>query len=251
MVSHEFRTPLSVISMGAFMLRDYGEGMSGEERAEEIQQIHLAVGRMTGMMEDFLVHEKIQCGKMACQPARMNLEAFCRGLIPEVVNHFQPGRQIELTFDPAAREAALDEKILRHILCNLLSNAVKYSDAGQPVRLEVARVAGRPWFPEVPKTTQDQVQLTISDSGIGIPAAELAKIYDTFHRAANVGNRPGTGMGLAIVKQFVDLHQGVIRLESQEGKGTAVRVWLPLGLNPAGAVADVPPAARNEIWRGE
>ena len=236
LVSHEFRTPLSVISMGAFMLRDYSEGMSPEERAGHIQEIQLAVGRMTGMMEDFLVHEKIQCGKMACHPARMKLEAFCRGLIAEVVNHFQPGRQIELTFDPAAREVALDEKILRHILCNLLNNAVKYSDAGQPVRLEVKRVAGHPWTADVPQTpTEDQVQLTVSDSGIGIPAADLTKIYDTFHRAANVGNRPGTGMGLAIVKQFVDLHRGVIRLESQEGKGTTVRVWLPLGPESVGA----------------
>ena len=209
LVSHEFRTPLSVISMGAFMLRDYGEGMSGEERAEEIQQIQLAVGRMTGMMEDFLVHEKIQCGKLACHPVRMNLEAFCQGLIPEVANHFQPARLVELSLEPAAREAFLDEKILRHILGNLLSNAVKYSDAGQPVKLEVKRVTGQAWSPESPETpTEDHLQLTVSDTGIGIPAADLAKIYDTFHRAANVGNRPGTGMGLAIVKQFVDLHRG-------------------------------------------
>jgi len=248
LVSHEFRTPLSVISMGAFMLRDYGEGMSGEERAEHVQEIQLAVGRMTGMMEDFLVHEKIQCGKMACHPARMNLEAFCQSLIPEAGNHFQPARQIELSFDPAVREVSLDEKILRHILCNLLSNAVKYSDAGQLVKLEVRRVPGQAWNPNAPKTpTEDQLQFTVSDSGIGIPAADLAKIYETFHRAANVGNRPGTGMGLAIVKQFVELHRGVIRVESQEGKGTTVRLWLPLGSTPSIVAAGVPPAVEGGI----
>jgi signal transduction histidine kinase len=73
------------------------------------------------------------------------------------------------------------------------------------------------------------MELRVTDTGIGIPEADIAKLYQTFHRAANVGNRPGTGMGLAIVKQFVELHKGTIRLESKEGKGTSVRVWLPIG----------------------
>ena len=76
--------------------------------------------------------------------------------------------------------------------------------------------------------SKPHLEFKVSDSGIGIPAADFAKLYQTFHRAANVGNRPGTGMGLAIVKQFVDLLGGRIRIASAEGKGTTVWVQLPV-----------------------
>jgi len=226
LVSHEFRTPLCAINMAAFMLSDYAERMSVAERGEQARDIQHAVGRMTAMLEDFLVHDKIQTGKLECKPGRMNLEVFCRNLIPEVVKPLDPARVIECVVDPAVREACLDEKILRHILANLLSNAVKYSAPGQPVTLELKRVAGPARRADV---GEDFLQLKISDSGIGIPPADLAKLYQTFHRAANVGNRPGTGMGLAIVKQFVDLCGGTIQVSSVEGKGTTFYVALPFG----------------------
>jgi len=84
---------------------------------------------------------------------------------------------------------------------------------------------------------EDHLELKVSDSGIGIPAADLARLYQAFHRASNIGNRPGTGMGLAIVKQCVDLHRGTIRVESLEGKGTTVWVCLPV---PSPEVAGTP-----------
>jgi signal transduction histidine kinase len=132
--------------------------------------------------------------------------------------------------DSAVDEAFLDEKILRHILGNLLSNAVKYSQDGQPVKLEVRRLAGSAQLCDgTGPAAENCLAFKISDSGIGIPAADLPKLYQTFHRAANVGNRPGTGMGLAIVKQFVELHRGTIRIASEEGIGTTVWVELPAG----------------------
>jgi signal transduction histidine kinase len=86
-------------------------------------------------------------------------------------------------------------------------------------------------------TTEDHLHLQVSDSGIGIPPADLTKLFESFHRAANVGDRPGSGMGLAIVKQCVDLHRGTLRVESTVGAGTTVRVWLPIAASdqPAGA----------------
>ena len=230
LVSHEFRTPLSAINMAAFLLSDYAEGMPPEELVGHAREIQHAVGRMTGMMEDLLIHDKVQTGKLGCKPAWLNIETFCHDLIPEVVKPLSPNHVVALTLDPALREAFVDEKILRHILGNLLSNAVKYSSDDQPVKIELKRVAdpaGNPGAPQIPEG--DHMELRVTDTGIGIPEADLAKLYQTFHRAANVGNRPGTGMGLAIVKQFVELHKGTIRLESKEGKGTSVRVWLPIG----------------------
>jgi signal transduction histidine kinase len=107
-----------------------------------------------------------------------------------------------------------DEKLLRQILINLLSNAVKYSPMGSTIYFDLAY--------------GDQIQLQITDQGIGIPTAELPRLYEAFYRAKNVGNVPGTGLGLAIVKHCVDTHQGEIEVESQIGIGSTFRVTLPL-----------------------
>jgi signal transduction histidine kinase len=149
---------------------------------------------------------------------------------------------IEFNIDPAARETFLDRKILGHILENLLSNAVKYSFDGQPVTLDVKLIAAATrgdGGTETPPTAH--LQLKVSDSGIGIPKADLCKLFQTFKRASNVGNRPGTGMGLVIVKRCVDFHRGTIRVESEEGKGTSVWVCLPVA-SPDGAGIAPPPA---------
>jgi PAS domain S-box-containing protein len=229
LVSHEFRNPLSVITMAAGLLDCDRDVMTGAERSEQLKEIQGAVGRMTQMLTDFLVHGVCTSGKMECQPAPVEVEKLCRRLIAEVPGNPGSSPSIECAIDPTVGEAWLDEKILRHILGNLLSNAVKYSSAGQPVKLEVRRIAGHPQ-PNGGTDTAAEPHLVfkVSDSGIGIPAADLPRLYETFHRAANVGNRPGTGMGLAIVKQFVDLHRGTIRFESQEGIGTTVWVRLPI-----------------------
>jgi signal transduction histidine kinase len=248
LVSHEFRTPLCAINMAAFMLTDYGEDMAVAERMEHARIIQRSVGRMTGMMEDFLTHDKVQTGKLECNPTWVNVESFCRELVPEVVNPLSPNRLVDLSVEPAAREAWLDENILRHILANLLNNAVKYSGDGQPVTIEVKRMEdGIPTSGGPGSAGRDGLQFRVADAGIGIPEADLGRLYQTFHRAANVGSRQGTGMGLAIVKQFVDLHGGTIRVESHLGQGTTFWVWLPAAAltvlgKAAAAVSAVEPA---------
>jgi PAS domain S-box-containing protein len=236
MVSHEFRTPLSVISIAVKLLDSYAEQMTKEERLDQFREIESSAERMTQMMNDFLVHGNCVSGKAACRPARVEVEALCRRLIAEVPGHGDAPPVIECLVEPAVGEAWLDEKILRHILGNLLSNAVKYSLDGQPVKLAVKPVAGSPQpVGGTDMAIEPQLEFTVTDSGIGIPAADLAKLFQTFHRAANVGNRPGTGMGLAIVKQFVELHRGTVQIESQEGKGTTV--WVRLPISPPAAPA--------------
>ena len=229
MVSHEFRTPLSVIGIAAKLLDSYSEQMTGTERLDQLHEIENSAERMTQMMNDFLVHGNCASGKAECRPARVEVATLCHRIIAEVPGNAGSSPLIECAVEPTVGEAWLDEKILRHILGNLLSNAVKYSFDGHPVKLEIKRVEGS----QQPKGGSDMaaeshLEFKITDSGIGIPAAYFAKLYQTFQRAANVGNRPGTGMGLAIVKQFVDLHRGTIRFESKEGNGTTVWVELPI-----------------------
>ena len=108
-----------------------------------------------------------------------------------------------------------DETLLRHILTNLLSNAVKYSPGGTTVELSIERRSG-------------EAELVVRDQGIGIPEPDRKQIFQAFHRARNVGETPGTGLGLVIVKRCVELHGGRISFESTEGKGSRFIVRLPL-----------------------
>ena len=111
----------------------------------------------------------------------------------------------------------LDEKLLRHILTNLLSNAVKYSPPGSAVSLLLAEHDG-------------EAVIEVGDQGIGIPLEDQAHLFESFHRASNVGHRQGTGLGLVIVKKAVELHGGTIAVESKVNAGTRISVRLPLPL---------------------
>ena len=108
----------------------------------------------------------------------------------------------------------MDEKLLRHILSNLLSNAIKYSPSGGTVHFDLV--------------CEEEVIFRVQDEGIGIPEADRANLFDSFHRASNVGTISGTGLGLAIVKKSVDLHGGTIAVNSEVGVGTTFIVTIPL-----------------------
>jgi len=111
--------------------------------------------------------------------------------------------------------ACMDEKLLRHILSNLLSNAIKYSPQGGTVHFDLVCEQGNAVF-------------RIKDDGIGIPVTEQAQLFNSFHRASNVGTISGTGLGLAIVKKSVDLHKGNIKVDSEVEFGTTFTATLPL-----------------------
>ncbi len=145
---------------------------------------------------------------LECQPQPMDVRALCQRCIHELRSqHPSRGADIVLDYQHADDAGTFDEKLLRHVLDNLLSNAVKYSPAGGSVRLRVAEQAGR-WCFEV------------SDQGIGIPLHEQTHLFESFHRASNVGSIPGTGLGLAIVKKALEAHGGSIALHSVASGGS-------------------------------
>jgi signal transduction histidine kinase len=111
----------------------------------------------------------------------------------------------------------IDSQLLSHILGNLLANALKYSPAGSEVGFEM-------------EAAPASISFLISDSGIGIPENEHPRIFESFHRARNVGNVEGTGLGLTIVKQCVELHGGTVDFESEAGRGSTFIVCLPIAL---------------------
>ena len=139
MVSHEFRTPLGIIQSSAELLRDFYQKMQPGEREEQLESITRNTRRMAGMMEEILVLSRLDAGKLDFQPAALDLNAFCRRVVDEVLSATNRRCPIELSLNSVPPEAQADERLLGHIFTNLLSNAVKYSEPGATVRFAVER----------------------------------------------------------------------------------------------------------------
>ncbi len=222
MSSHEFRTPLAAILSSTELLRDYGERLSAEEKAELTHSIESGVQRMAQMLDRVLRIGQLDAGLLEFRPQPLRLRALCDSLLAGVRGqHAHSPCALVADFAVAEDQTALlDEKLLRHIFENLLSNAVKYSPQGGEVRFSVFREDG---------ADAAQWVFQVRDQGIGIPADALKDLFEPFRRAGNVGQISGTGLGLAIVKSSVELHQGQIAVDSVLGQGSCFTVRLPMG----------------------
>jgi signal transduction histidine kinase len=170
---------------------------------------------MAATMEEVLLIGSFDAGKMEFKPAALDLRAFVRSLVKDVLSATNRRCPIELSLSEMLAEIQADERLLRHIFTNLLTNAIKYSEVGRAVRFEVGH-------------TETEIACVVRDEGIGIPATDREWLFTPFHRGHNVGERSGTGLGLVIVKRCVDLHGGKINVESKFGGGTSVTVRLPI-----------------------
>jgi signal transduction histidine kinase len=215
MVSHEFRTPLAVILSSTELLRNHAERLNEGTRRTQMDNIIQSTQIMSGMIEEVLVLGKVEDGRMSCTPVPLDLADFAAVLVDEGLSATKHRCPIRLQITDLQEQALADPALLRHIFSNLLSNAVKYSPEGSSVDFSL--------------TSQgSDVVCIVRDRGIGIPEADLARLFQAFHRAGNVGQRSGTGLGLVIVKRCVDLHSGSIQIESLEHGGTTVTVSLPV-----------------------
>jgi signal transduction histidine kinase len=164
---------------------------------------------------------KAEAGKLEFRPTSLDLVEYCRYLVEEVQlnvrnqhNLTEKSTCIAFNSQYESMLVCMDEKLLGHILSNLLSNAIKYSPTGSTIKFNLTFCNGR-------------VVFEIQDEGIGIPKEDLPRLFESFHRATNVGNIQGTGLGLAIVKKCIDIHQGEISVTSELGVSTTFTVTLP------------------------
>ncbi|OKH29045.1 PAS domain-containing protein [Chroogloeocystis siderophila] len=214
MTSHEFRTPLATILSSAELLEYYSHKWSDEKKLNHLYKIQSAVNHMTSLLNDVLLIGKAEAGKLEFNPQPFDLIIFCSSLVEEL-QISTTKHQIIFQAQEQRLLLRLDEKLLRHILTNLLSNAIKYSPQGGVIHFDL-----------IPRT--DEVIFVIQDEGIGIPKSEQEQLFNSFHRASNVGIISGTGLGLAIVKKSVDLHRGKIVVDSEVNVGTTFTVTIPL-----------------------
>ena len=217
LVSHELRTPLSVILSSAELIELMGpQDINPEDSQTAVftDRIIRQVDKMTQLMTEFLFLSKVEAGRIPFNPQKMNLPEFLEKLKMELYNPWKDGRTLHLSVKGNRPWVMADELMLSHTVSNLVNNAFKYS-SGQPAPLLRLYFFKRSW------------KLLLVDSGLGIPAEEIKKVFLPFTRGGNVREIEGTGFGLNIVRIFVKTHKGSIRIKSTEGKGTAVLLQFP------------------------
>lgn len=213
MASHEFRTPLSTVLSSSTLLERYVNEADQPKREKHINRIKESVRHLNTLLEDFLSLGKLEEDKISIVKSSENISNLLSQIIEEVEANKKEGQKIEFKY--LARETGLtDKNLLRSIGINLLTNAIKFSGDDGIIKIECTDENGR-------------LKLVVSDNGIGIPEEDLPNLFTTFFRSKNVTNIQGTGLGLHIIKRYIDLLGGEINVSSVLEKGTTVTVNLP------------------------
>lgn len=217
MTSHEYRTPLTTIKSSLDLLSFILENQELQNRdkiEKNVNRINLEIDRLNSLVNDILTVGKLETGTLPLKPEPTDMVELCTSLTENSFANQPDGRVVNMTVSGTPRMLDLDESLYSHVLSNLLQNAFKYSKTKGSPRLEL-------------NFKDDELEITVKDRGIGIPHTELGLLFDSFFRGSNVKNIQGHGMGLVIVKQFVDLHDGTIEVNSEEGKGTEFIIRQP------------------------
>jgi hypothetical protein len=216
--SHEFRTPLSIIYSSTELLERYGQNWDSLNYVKQIERIKLNIISLTEIMDDVLTLSRTEINKKQFSPKTKDLYKLCCNIKNDIKLLLSESQQFTFNYLPTERIFQFDEKLIRYILLNLLSNAVKYSGANGKILFNVMLEGGNLVF-------------SIQDEGIGIPESDQEFLYEPFHRGSNVGEIKGTGLGMSIIRRFVDLHFGSIFFQSKENVGTKFTVHIPVKQN--------------------
>jgi signal transduction histidine kinase len=214
MASHEFRTPLTTVLSSASLLSKYTASGDQEKRDKHIQRIKNSVNNLNDILEDFLSLGKLNEGKIEKKFERVKLNAIVEDTLEEMKAMLKNGQHFELNCSGDC-DAFTDKKLFRNILVNLISNAIKFSDEGK-----VITITG--------EVTDNRAAISVTDEGIGISEKDQEHLFSSFFRAANATNIQGTGLGLHIVKRYIDLLGGEVALQSELNKGTTINFSIPI-----------------------
>ncbi len=212
MASHEFRTPLSTVMSSASLIAKYVETEEQAQRERHVKRIKDSVVHLNELLEDFLSLGKLDEGKVHIQPAALDVHPFLDDIADEMKGLLKEGQQIRVVFENDPGTIVTDKRLFRNILINLLGNAIKFSS--HPVLLKAGMQDG-------------VLKVAVRDEGIGIAPEDQLHLFTSFFRGKNAQNIQGTGLGLHIVKRYVDMLQGDLQLESELEKGTTVTITLP------------------------
>lgn len=222
-VSHELRTPLTNIRSYTETLLDAAGDIPLDTEKQFLGVISSESERMARIVTDLLTLSKLDYGRMELRMTRFSLAE----LLKKVANAMKltaenSGHEMVVDAPDSLPDIVADRERIEQVVVNILSNAVKYTPAGGHVRLAACMVG------------TNRVRITVEDDGVGIPAADVPRLFERFYRVDKARSRAagGTGLGLAIAKEIVEQHEGKIALASEYGKGTTVTIVLPTDLPP-------------------
>jgi len=234
-ISHEFRTPLTLI-LGPVKqiintLKDEKLPFDKTKVKEDLKVVHKNANRLLGLVNQLLDISKLESGNMKLQTSPQNIIPLLKALLQSFCSYAERKR-ISLKFNSTENEVIvyIDKDKIEKIITNVLSNALKFTPEGGLV--EVAVTLKPPSVPPLVKgETGGFAEISIRDTGIGIPKEKISKIFDRFYQVDGSVTREqeGTGIGLSLIKELVELHKGKIQVESEEGKVTTFKISIPLG----------------------
>ncbi|MEP2024768.1 MAG: PAS domain-containing sensor histidine kinase [Reichenbachiella sp.] len=207
MASHEFRTPLSAVLSSVSLIGKYISDENRDKKLKHINRIKSSVGELTGILNDFLSMDRLDAGKLSASGKQILICDFLHELKEEMQELTKKDQVLELKCATPGVSFNTDPQILKQILVNLMSNAIKYSPPGEKVVLDVI-------------IKDDLLIIKVIDKGMGIPKADQKHLFDKFFRANNASHIQGTGLGLNIVKKYLELINGTITFKSTEGSGS-------------------------------
>ena len=214
MASHEFRTPLSTIMSSVDLIARYSDGPQRDKVERHVSKIRGKVRELTTMLNDFLSLDKLEQGMVRCTASEVDVVHLCIELVEELRSLTKPGQEIIYDHEGTERTVMQDRQMLAHVLSNLVSNAIKYSPENKRIELATSVVNG-------------VLQIAVSDEGMGIPLEDQQHLFERFFRASNAFTVQGTGLGLNIVRKYLDLMGGTIQFTSEPGTGSVFTAQLP------------------------
>lgn len=214
-ISHEFRTPLSVIQLAADMIEHYGSRLPPEKLVARYKSIWTQINHLTRMLDDLNLTVRGIAKYQQFTPYPFDLMQMLEENIQTLRQGDNERHPTTLTFDGESTVVA-DERLIQLVLRHLVANAFKYSPVGIPVQVEI-------------HVNTEMLQIHVRDQGVGILPQEQEQVFEPLFRGSNIGEIAGLGVGLGIVRDAVAVHGGIVTLESEPGKGTTVNVILPLG----------------------
>jgi PAS domain S-box-containing protein len=214
MASHEFRTPLSTVLSSASLLSKYTRAEEQDKRNRHIGKIKSSVKHLNDILEDFLSLGKLDEGKVRATHIEFDLKELITETIEEMRGLLKKNQDVHFEYNGIVSVYS-DKKLVKNILINLLSNASKFSAEEAPIEIKCV-------------VQTDAANISVTDHGIGIPKEDQGHLFSSFFRGANATNIQGTGLGLHIVKRYIDLLGGGVHLQSELNKGTKVIFRIPI-----------------------
>jgi signal transduction histidine kinase len=215
-VSHELRTPLAAIYGAAITLRRTDLDLGEDMRAKLLEVVADEADRLAQIVNDVLLASHLDSGRLQLHIDTVDAAQLTENVVEAAKTHLPDGITLELKAPKKLPAVAADEQQLRQVLVNLVENAVKYSPDGGPVKVELSH-------------GERSVQWTVSDEGLGIPAAERRRVFEKFYRLDPNMTRGigGTGLGLYICRELVHRLDGRIWVDANNGKGSKFHIELP------------------------